>query len=63
MGSTLSGLISLVIFALDIWAIINVVRSGADMSMKIIWILVIVILPVLGLIIWAIAGPRGNVRI
>lgn len=63
MGSTLSGLISLVIFALDIWAIINVVRSDADMSMKIIWILVIVILPVLGLIIWAIAGPRGNVRI
>ncbi len=31
--------------------------------MKIIWILVIVILPVLGLIIWAVAGPRGNVRV
>ncbi|MDH0291376.1 PLDc N-terminal domain-containing protein [Pseudomonas sp. GD04087] len=63
MGSTLSGLISLIIFALDIWAIINVVKSGAEMPMKIIWILVIVILPVLGLIIWAIAGPRGNVRV
>jgi hypothetical protein len=63
MGSTLSGLISLIIFALDIWAIINVVKSNAEMSMKIIWILVIVILPVLGLIIWAVAGPRGNVRI
>ncbi|KJK03684.1 PLDc N-terminal domain-containing protein [Pseudomonas sp. BGr12] len=63
MGSTLSGLISLIIFALDIWAIINVVKSNAEMSMKIIWILVIVILPVLGLIIWAVAGPRGNVKI
>lgn len=63
MGSTLSGLISLIIFALDIWAIINVVKSNAEMPMKIIWILVIVILPVLGLIIWAIAGPRGNVKI
>ncbi|MDU4251329.1 PLD nuclease N-terminal domain-containing protein [Pseudomonas sp.] len=62
MGSTLSGLISLIIFALDIWAIINVVKSNAEMSMKILWILVIVILPVLGLIIWAVAGPRGNVR-
>ena len=60
MGSTLSGLI---IFALDIWAIINVVKSNAEMPMKIIWILVIVILPVLGLIIWAVAGPRGNVRV
>jgi hypothetical protein len=63
MGSTLSGLISLIIFALDIWAIINVVKSNAEMSLKIIWILVIVILPVLGLIIWAVAGPRGNVKI
>ncbi|MBG6287736.1 MULTISPECIES: PLDc N-terminal domain-containing protein [Pseudomonas] len=63
MGSTLSGLISLIIFALDIWAIINVVKSNAEMPMKIIWILVIVILPVLGLIIWAVAGPRGNVRV
>lgn len=63
MGSTLSGLISLIIFALDIWAIINVVKSGAELPMKIIWILVIVILPVLGLIIWAVAGPRGNVRV
>ncbi|QRY82429.1 PLDc_N domain-containing protein [Pseudomonas sp. PDNC002] len=63
MGSTLSGLISLIIFALDIWAIINVVRSVAELPMKIMWILVIVILPVLGLIIWAIAGPRGNVKI
>lgn len=63
MGSTLSGLISLIIFALDIWAIINVVKSSAEMPMKIIWILVIVILPVLGLIIWAVAGPRGNVKI
>lgn len=63
MGSTLSGLISLIIFALDIWAIINVVKSNAEMSLKIIWILVIVILPVLSLIIWAVAGPRGNVKI
>ena len=31
--------------------------------MKVLWILLIVLLPVLGLIIWAIAGPRGDVRI
>ena len=63
MGSTLSGLISLIIFALDIWAIINVLKSGAETGMKILWVLLIILLPVLGLIIWAIAGPRGNVRL
>ena len=63
MGSGFNGLIGLVILALDIWAIINVLKSGAETGMKVLWVLLIVLLPVLGLIIWAIAGPRGNVRL
>lgn len=63
MGSTFNGLIGLTILALDIWAIINVFKSGASTGAKVLWILLILLLPVLGLIIWAIAGPRGNVRI
>ncbi|MWV16883.1 hypothetical protein F3I16_12610 [Pseudomonas sp. L-22-4S-12] len=63
MGSFLSGLLSLAILVLDIWAIINVVKSHAQTPMKVVWVLLIVFLPVLGLIIWALAGPRGNVRL
>ncbi len=63
MGSTFNGLVGLIILALDIWAIINVLKSSASTGMKIVWTLLILLLPVLGLIIWAIAGPRGNVRI
>ena len=63
MGSTFNSLIGLIILALDIWAIINVFKSGAGTGAKVLWILLILLLPVLGLIIWAIAGPRGNVRI
>ena len=63
MGSTFNGLVGLIILALDIWAILNVIKSGAEVGIKVLWILLIVLLPVLGLIIWAIAGPRGNVRI
>jgi len=63
MGTTFNGLIGLIILALDIWAIINVLKSSAEVGMKIIWVLLILFLPVLGLIIWAIAGPRGNVRL
>ncbi|HDS1737223.1 MULTISPECIES: PLDc N-terminal domain-containing protein [Pseudomonas] len=63
MGSTFNGLVGLIILALDIWAIINVVKSGAGTGSKVLWILLILVLPVIGLIIWAIAGPRGNIRI
>ncbi|EFW85293.1 PLDc N-terminal domain-containing protein, partial [Pseudomonas savastanoi] len=58
-----NGLVGLIILALDIWAIINVLKSGAETGKKILWVLLIVLLPVVGLIIWAILGPRGNVRI
>ncbi|MGH8352189.1 MAG: PLDc N-terminal domain-containing protein [Pseudomonas sp.] len=57
------GLVGLIILALDIWAILNIVKSAAETGMKILWVLLIVLLPVLGLIIWALAGPRGAVRI
>lgn len=63
MGSTLNSLIGLVILALDIWAIINIVKSGADTGKKVLWVLLILFLPVIGLIIWALLGPRGNVRL
>lgn len=63
MGSTVNSLVGLIILALDIWAIFNVFKSSAEVGMKVLWILLILLLPVLGLIIWAIAGPRGNVRL
>lgn len=63
MGSMFNGLIGLVILALDIWAILNVIKSSAETGIKVLWILLIVLLPLIGLIIWALMGPRGNVRI
>jgi len=54
------GIVGLVILALDIWGIINVIQSGASTGSKIVWVLLILVLPVLGLIIWFFAGPRGG---
>ncbi|EKT4524400.1 PLDc_N domain-containing protein [Pseudomonas putida] len=62
MGSTFNGLVGLIILALDIWAILHVLKSGAEVGIKILWVLLIALLPLIGLIIWAIAGPRGNLR-
>ena len=63
MGSTFNSLVGLIILALDIWAILNVIKSGSEVGIKVLWILLIALLPVAGLGIWAIAGLRGNVRI
>jgi hypothetical protein len=39
-----------------------VLKSGEEVGIKVLWILLIAIVPVLGLIIWAILGPRGQLR-
>lgn len=56
----MNGLIGLIILGLDIWAIINVLQSGASPGNKAVWILVIVVLPVIGLILWLLMGPRSG---
>ena len=55
----ISGLGGLILLVLDIWAIISVVGSGASIGRKVLWVLVILLLPLLGFIIWLIAGPRA----
>jgi len=60
MGMEYGGILGLIILALDIWAIINIFGSGASTGAKVLWILLVLILPVVGLIIWLLAGPRGS---
>ncbi|KAF0675291.1 PLDc N-terminal domain-containing protein [Profundibacterium mesophilum] len=54
------GILGILVFIADIYALYNVVMSGASTLSKIIWVLVILILPVVGFIIWLIAGPRAG---
>ncbi len=57
------GIFALIVLILDIWAIVQVVGSGTSAAMKVVWVLVILILPVIGLIAWLIAGPRGRAAV
>ncbi len=63
MGIEVGGIIGLIILILDIWAILNVFQSSATTGAKVIWTLLILVLPVLGLIIWFFAGPRSGARL
>lgn len=56
-----SGIFGLIVLIADIYAIIQVLSSRASGVHKLLWILLIVLLPVIGLLIWLLAGPR-NVR-
>lgn len=56
----MASIIGFIIFVLDIWAILNIFGSNADTGKKILWTLLIIILPLLGLLIWWFAGPKKS---
>ncbi len=53
------GIGGFILLVLDIWAIISIIGSSASTGAKVLWTLLILLLPLLGFIIWLIAGPRS----
>ena len=47
----------LLILVLDIIALVSLLKSGADTGTKILWALLIILLPVLGMVLFFILGP------
>jgi hypothetical protein len=52
-----NGIIGLIILILDIYAVVMILQSSAKTVEKLIWALVVFILPLIGLIVWYFAGP------
>lgn len=57
-GDGYGGILGIIILVLDIYAIIRIVQSGAEPLWKAIWIVVVILLPVIGLILWFLFGPK-----
>lgn len=52
------GLVGLLILVLDIIAIVNIIQSGLTPVMKLVWVLLVLALPVIGMILWFIIGAK-----
>lgn len=56
---SLLGILHLVVW---IYALVQILGSGAPTGEKILWILVVLLLPLLGLIIWLFMGPGSPMK-
>jgi hypothetical protein len=52
------GLWGLLVLIADVWAIVNIVQSSADTGKKVLWVVLVIVLPVLGFLLWLLLGPR-----
>ncbi len=53
-----TGILGLIHLALVIYAAVSILGSPATSGQKVLWILLVLIFPLVGLIIWFIAGPK-----
>ncbi len=54
---SMTGIGGILVFIADIYAIIQILKSSAKGAEKLVWALVVFLLPLLGVIIWYFAGP------
>ena len=54
------GIFGLIVLVADVYALYNIIASGASTLAKVVWCLVVLILPILGFVAWLLAGPRGS---
>jgi len=52
------GLWGLIVLIADVWAIVNIMQSGDDTGRKVLWTVLVIVLPIVGFLIWLLAGPK-----
>ncbi|WOJ92214.1 PLDc N-terminal domain-containing protein [Congregibacter variabilis] len=62
MGVEVQGVFGFLILVANVWAIISIVQSKASTGAKVLWSVLVLLLPILGLIIWFFAGPRSAAK-
>jgi hypothetical protein len=60
MTMEVSGIVGLLILIADVYAILQIVQSASGNGNKVLWIVLVLILPLLGLILWFLFGPKAK---
>ena len=53
-----TGIIGILVLIADIYAILKIAESSASTGKKALWIAMVLLMPVLGVIIWYLIGPK-----
>ncbi len=54
------GIIGLIVLILDIIALVSILTGGKSVAGKLIWTLIVLLLPVIGMILYFVIGQGGD---
>ena len=55
----MGGILGLIVLVLDIIAIVDVLKSSMDTGKKALWIILVLILPVIGMVLYFLIGKKA----
>ena len=56
----MGGILGLIVLVLDIVAIVDTLKSSMDTGKKALWIILILVLPVIGMVLYFLIGKKGS---
>lgn len=57
------GIGGIIVLALNIWAIVSILGSSVSTGNKVLWTLLVLVLPIIGFVIWFLAGPKSGTSV
>lgn len=51
-------IVGIILFVLFIIALVDILKSGMDTGKKLIWVLVVLLLPLIGTLLWFLIGRK-----
>lgn len=55
-----SGFFGILVLIADVYAILQIAQSSASTGKKALWIVLVLLLPLLGFILWYLMGPKSS---
>ena len=53
-------LVGIIVLLLVVWALVGILQSGAPPVEKLIWVIVVLVMPLIGFILWYLLGPGSK---
>ena len=57
-----TGIVGILVLIADIYAILKIAESPASTGKKALWIALVLLLPIVGVVIWYLLGPKPRVN-
>jgi hypothetical protein len=60
MGIEIGGLFGLILLILVIWGIVSTLQSRAGTGKKVLWVVILLVIPLFGFVLWLLLGPKSG---